>query len=209
MISASSWDWKAIERNSALFMPFLFGLMAVIRGQDRNIDLLNYHYYNGYAFLNDRLSIDFAVAGFPTYFNPLLDVAYYLAIQVLPAWGVGFLLGVLHGATFTLLLQIFQRVPSFSDEAVPGYTRLFLALTGVSCTSFLVGLGTSMGDTSTTPFVLASILLILKSDVISGALSKNSFNLLLLSGLIIGIGVGLKLTNAPYALALFFFLSCT
>jgi len=46
-------------------------------GQDRNFDLANYHLYNGFSFLNNKLSIDIAAAGVQTYLNPLLDVFFY------------------------------------------------------------------------------------------------------------------------------------
>ena len=206
-MKTKNWNWKTLERLAVVTAPIIFGLWSVWRGQDRNIDLLNYHYYNGYAFLNDRLSTDFAVAGFPTYFNPILDVGYYLLNQTLPAWSVGFLLGFMHGLTFVLLLQIMKRVPTLANDDLPPYFRLFLALTGVFCTSFIVGLGTSMGDTTTTPLVLAAVLLTLERGGDDPTRKRISITSLVLSGLLMGVGTGLKLTNAPYALAIFFALA--
>jgi len=47
----------------SLLVPLAFGLYAVKLGQDTNWDLLNYHLYNPFAYLNDRLSLDLALAG--------------------------------------------------------------------------------------------------------------------------------------------------
>jgi hypothetical protein len=59
-------------RRARIAMPVLFGLYSLWLGQDRNWDQLNYHIYNAFALLNDKLSIDLAPAGMQTYFNPLL-----------------------------------------------------------------------------------------------------------------------------------------
>ena len=53
-------------------------------GQDANFDLKNYHFYNAWALLEGRFSVDFFAAGTQTYFNPLLDVVNYLFIY--PYW---------------------------------------------------------------------------------------------------------------------------
>lgn len=55
----------------------LFGILSVMLGQDANWDLRNYHLYNAYAWLNDRLETDLAPAQMQSYFVPVLDVPYY------------------------------------------------------------------------------------------------------------------------------------
>ena len=54
---------------------------ALALGQDSGHDLRNYHWYNPWALLNGRLSIDLAPAQLQTYFNPSLDLLYYGLIQ--------------------------------------------------------------------------------------------------------------------------------
>ena len=59
--------------------PFLAGLLGVVLGQDVNWDLRNYHWYNAYAFLNGRYDGgDFMPSQTQFFFNPLLDVPFYL-----------------------------------------------------------------------------------------------------------------------------------
>ncbi|AQG99449.1 hypothetical protein A9R05_11925 [Burkholderia sp. KK1] len=43
-----------------------------------------------------------------SYFNPLLDVPYYPMTMHLTAMPVGFIMGVLHGLNFVLLLGIYS-----------------------------------------------------------------------------------------------------
>lgn len=49
------------------------------QGQDRNWDLLNYHLYDAFSFLDGRFARDLYPVGGQTYLNPLLDVPSYLA----------------------------------------------------------------------------------------------------------------------------------
>lgn len=44
-------------------------------------DLLNYHYYNAFAFLHNRLNYDIVLGGENSFFNPLPDLPLYWMIQ--------------------------------------------------------------------------------------------------------------------------------
>jgi hypothetical protein len=59
-----------------------------------------------------------------------------------------------------------------------------------------------MGDNMTALLVLSSLYLVLRGWNHLGAWSPRTASILLLSGLVMGLGTGLKLTNATYALAL-------
>jgi hypothetical protein len=183
-------------------VPLLFGLWSLWLGQDRNWDLFNYHLYNAFAFLHDKLQTDFAPAGMQTYFNPVLDVGYYLLNAYLPAPLVGFLMGVIHGLNFVLLLSIARRalpdLPAEDRYRVP----LLLAVAGVLTANFLSELGNTMGDDTTALFSLASLLVLLTYWHGLGCGAAKSFGIAVLGGLLVGLGMGLKLTNVIYAVAL-------
>src|SRR5512145_311444 len=68
-------------------------------GQDVNWDLRNYHFYNPYQLIDGRFDRDFQVAGLQTFFNPALDLPFYVAVRVLalPPLAVGLGLGAFHG----------------------------------------------------------------------------------------------------------------
>ncbi|MGZ5203222.1 MAG: hypothetical protein ACXWC4_25940, partial [Telluria sp.] len=73
---------------------------------------------------------------------------------------------------------------------------------GVCGAGFLSELGNTMGDDLTALLVLSSVYLVLRGWEHLHAFSGRTLGLLLLSGLLMGLGTGLKLTNASYAVAL-------
>lgn len=68
-----------------LFAALLIGYggWGVMCGQVSTWDLMNYHLYNAYAFINGRFGTDIMPAGVHTFLNPLSDVPYYLMIRYL------------------------------------------------------------------------------------------------------------------------------
>ena len=66
-----------------LFLLFVSGLIGVQFTQAPNYDLYFYHYYNGWAFLNNRIENDFLPSWYSSYFNPLLDSFNYFLISKL------------------------------------------------------------------------------------------------------------------------------
>lgn len=76
----------------------LFGFVSLREGLDVNWDLKNYHLYNAYAFMNDRLGHDIAPAQMQTYFNPILDLPFYYLVTLIDSPRlIAFLMGSLHG----------------------------------------------------------------------------------------------------------------
>ncbi len=200
--SACARAWLALDRPGvaarfAWLVPLLFGLLSLGYGQDDNWDLHNYHIYNPFALLNGKIGFDLAPAQWQSYFNPALDLLYYGLTRALPAPLAGFIMGALHGLNFVLVLGIARCL---LQAAAPLHLRLplLLALAGVFGPGFLSELGNSMGDNMTALCVLGALLLVLRSwERLPRAGAR-----LLGAGLLMGVGTGLKLTNATYALAL-------
>jgi hypothetical protein len=184
------------------WVPVLFGLWSVFLGQDRNWDGFNYHQYNGFALLHHKLLTDFAPAGMQTYFNPVLDVFYYLLNQAFPAPLVGLIMGTLHGFNFVLLLSIARLTLRDLPAEDSNRTPLLLTAAGMLTANFLSGLGNSMGDDTTTLFVLASLLLVLHLWDRVALLSAGAAAGLIGAGVAAGLAMGLKLTNVTFAVAL-------
>ena len=63
-----------IKKNIVLLLAcfFILGLTSLYLGQDINYDLLNYHFYAGYALLHLNLKQDFYISNFMGYTNPTL-----------------------------------------------------------------------------------------------------------------------------------------
>ncbi|WP_126282170.1 hypothetical protein [Burkholderia stagnalis] len=189
-------------RVARLLVPVLFGFYSLWLGADTNWDLMNYHLYNPFAWLHDKLSLDLAPAGIQSYFNPLLDLVLYWANTHLPSRVVGFALGWLHGLNFVLILGIVQRVLTDLPEKDRYRVPLLLALAGCLTGNFLSGLGNSMGDDTTVLFTLAGLLLLLSAWDWLGAPTLRAIGAAVAAGVLVGLGVGLKLTNAVFAVAL-------
>jgi hypothetical protein len=184
----------------ALLVPVLFGLLSVALGQDDNWDLRNYHWYNPYALLNDRLHVDMAPGNWQSYFNPMIDVPYYVLNQWLPGPAVGFVMGFVHGLNFILLLAIVRLV--LPRDKADMRLCLLLAAAGMCGAGFLSEVGNTMGDNFSALFVLAALGLVLRAWDRLQTWSGRTAAVLLLAGLVMGLGAGLKLTNTSYAVAL-------
>lgn len=184
---------------AAILIPLLFGLVSLAIGQDDNWDLRNYHVYNVHALLNDRIGFDLAPARFQTYFNPTIDLLYYGLNHALSPRGAGFVMGVLHGLNFVLLLAIARQL---AGPAAGMRLPLLLAVACVLGPGFRGELGNTMGDNLTALLVLGSLLVVLARWDALQEWGSRALAPLLCAGLLMGLGVGLKLTNAPYAVAL-------
>ena len=185
----------------SLLVALAFGTWSILLGQDRNWDLLNYHLYNPYAFLNDRIEFDLAPAGVQTFFSPILDIVYFTAISHLGPRTVAFLLGFLQGLNFFLIYKIASRV--LNDRPWAELHSLMLALAGVLTVGFLAEVGSTMHDSLVALFPLLSMWMIM---LVIGGLGQGNrrsmYALLIGAGVIAGTGIGLKLVSAIYALPL-------
>ena len=164
-------------------------------GQDVNFDLLNYHYYVGYAFLHGRTFSDLAPAGSQSFQPPLLHAFHYLGIAHLPPRLFGFLLGALHGLNLPLVAALGLVVLGRSDPRAGPLALLAAALAGAGPAAVSL-VGTTFGDNLVSlPALLALVLLLRAAD-------SDAPRLLLAAGVLAGIATGLKLTMAAYHLGL-------
>jgi hypothetical protein len=193
---------KNKQLNIALvfLIPFLvFGMIALHLGKDVNWDLKNYHFYNGYAFLTNRLQYDYIPAQIQTFLNPLMDVPIYLIIRYLPDRAGGFIIGGFQGFNVSLLILIghFYLVENCYIRSKSRWilSLCFIVLTGIFSPMFLSQIGTTFGDNITSVFILFGILILAKFQ------AQISAPLFFASGAFFGVATGLKLTNAPYCVA--------
>lgn len=192
--------------NATVAMALLMGAVSLLLGQDANWDLRNYHLYNGYAWLQGRLLQDFAPAQMQSYFSPVLDVVHYLAMTRLPAPLAGFVFGLWHG----LLFLPVSAIAWLALQGQPNRARLapLLGIAGLCSAAFLSELGGSMADNSTALFVLGSLCMVLHGQSNEQVALRRGLYAVGLAGVLLGIAVALKLTNAIYAVALAMMLLC-
>lgn len=186
-------------------VPLLLGRASVLLGQDTNWDLRNYHLYGPYALLTGRLGKDLAPAMMQSYFNPLLDVPYYLLAMHGPPRLAAFVMGAWQGLVFVALVGIAHEVlpPMKPDVARRDRLAVLLALAGVAASGFLSLLGNTMGDNTTAVLVLAALYGVLRAlGTGRRGDGRLEWGWLLAAGAVMGAAVGLKLTNVIYAVAL-------
>jgi hypothetical protein len=192
----------AAWRKTLWIAPLVGGLLSLMLGQDDSWDMKNYHIYNPWALLNHRLDVDMAPAQWQSYFNPALDLVHHFLNAWMPAPLAGFVMGALQAMNVVLVMQIARLVlvqlPGPDQRRLP----LLLAVAAMCSVGFLSQLGNSMGDNLSALFVLASLCWLLHGWEHLFRWSGRAFWLVAGAGLIMGLGAGLKLTNATYALAL-------
>ena len=181
--------------NATVAVSLLCALLSLLRGQDANWDLRNYHVYNAWALLEGRVGLDLAPAQMQSYFVPLLDVPYFLLVQHAPAPLAGFLLGLLHGLAFLPVAWIAWR--ALAGDPRRDWLAPLLGLAGLASAAFLSELGNTMGDNSTAPLVLGALALMLPDEG-----GRWRVRAIAAAGVLLGMAVAFKLTNAIYAVAL-------
>jgi hypothetical protein len=183
----------------------LSGAGSVWLGQDLNFDLLSYHYYNGYAFVEGRLDRDIAPTGWHTYISPAMDALSYVGMVALPPRVFGFLFGALHGLNVALVYLLALALLS------PGKPRQLRFLAGLAALVSAVGpnaaseLGTTMGNNLVSIPVLGALLALLwpqrdgRSPLAAGSWTHAR---LFAAATLCGVASGLRLTAAVDHLAL-------
>ena len=193
--------WWAI----IFFIPILFGLISLLLGKDFNWDLRNYHYYNAYAFLENRYEMDIAPAQLQTYLPPFLDLPFYWMTNTFPSRTTGFLMGYIQGVNFILLFLIFWDIAQIKQKWKKIFVGTCLIIISGIAPGFLAELGTTMNDNLISLFVLSPLLLLMKGiKRIDNDKLRQGLLYVILAGVVMGIGVGLKATVALYALGFAF-----
>jgi len=196
--------WAAcIDWLLCLLVPAAFGLLALALGKDANWDFLNYHFYNPYAYLTHRLDMDIAVAHHATYYNPLIDIPFFLASQHLPARLVGFLIGWLQGINFVLLYWLAQRVLRITNSFAKTTVCAGVALSGMLGAGSLGQVGIVAYDIVVSLGVFAALLLIASGcRRIAAGSDPTAFGWMAAAGAAVGCAAGLKLTAGIYVVGL-------
>jgi hypothetical protein len=159
-------------------------------GEDVNWDWLNYHEYNVWAVLTGRYGIDALPAGFQTYFNPTVYFPVYYLRHLLPMPYGLMIIGAVHGLNLLLIYFLVRALLLNAATASAIGASILIAAVGPMTLSEV---GTSFSDILTALPVAGGCILILSAD-------EKHNRRYVLAGLLIGGAVGLKLTNAVYAL---------
>jgi len=169
-------------------------LFVYRRGQDQNFDLLNYHFFTGYAYLNGRGLQDVAPAGWGSFLHPAPNVFSYLCFSHLAfPYGAWAILAV-QMLSVPALVAISRELGTILGMRETAPSRHIAWMLGLLSPVWLSELGTSFFSSSTAPLILWGLFLLFWDR------SPRSV-WWLASGAMLGLAVGLKLTNGPFAVA--------
>lgn len=183
--------------------PVVFGAIALWLGQDTSWDLRNYHLYNPFAFLNDRMGHDVAVAHVATYYNPLMYLPFYAAVTSLPPQGVGFLLGFIPALNLFPIYGITRSVVVLSSTTKTAWFCLSLSAVAMLGAINLAEIGTSFGDNILSLPVLTAIWLIVHFRQRICAAVGLGWPVAAAAGLLAGSALGLKQPFAVYSVGIY------
>ena len=183
-------------------VPFFMGIYAIYIGQPDDWDFRNYHFYNAYAFLNNRFDFDLFPGGQQTFFNPLLDTFFYALSKGLNSNSVSFIVGFFQGISFIFLYKISYAL---FDGLPDGYRKTYsilLGIFGILSTGFISEVGSLQHDSLTAVLILVSLYLCIRL-IKNPEGRSNNLKFLFFSGLAVGLASGFKLTNLIYFVSLF------
>lgn len=181
-------------------------IVTLIVGQDQNWDLLNYHFYNPYIFLHGLENKNIAPAQIQTYINPLLDIPSYVLITSLKPIIAGSILGAIQGLNLWFIYEI-SLVILFSIFRSQTYKTYLFAFT-IAVVSFFGAVnlgeigGTNADNIISLPILLSLFLLLLLVSKTNNWVNNNTSLVRFIAYGIAGFAIGLKLTVAPFAVAL-------
>lgn len=183
--------------------PLLYGALALALGQDANWDLRNYHWYNAYAFLNNRYAMDLLPSQTPFFYNPTLDVPFFLLATHVPMKWAGFILASVQGLNFLLLFMIAQASLVINNQRNKVIVCAFLAAFGMLGAGSIAQLGTVFYDNITSLGMFAAALIIIANyeELLNGS-ARKALLLAFLAGVPAGLMVGLKLPCVVFCVGL-------
>jgi hypothetical protein len=182
--------------------PFAFGASILWFGQDISWDLRNNHFYNPFAFLNDRMGHDIAVSHVATYYNPLFYIPFYCAVASLPPKAVGFLLGFIPGLNVFPIFGITRRMIDLGHPSKTAWFCLGITLVAMLGAINLAEIGTSFGDNIVSLPVMVALWLIVRFRGRLCTSVGSGWPVAAAAGVLAGSALGLKLPFAIYSVGL-------
>lgn len=151
------------------------------------------------------MGFDMAPAQTPTYYNPLLDVPFYLAAQELPARVLSFLLGLIQGCNFILLFLLTRWTLKLPGGATGVLAAAAIAFVGMVGAGHLNLIGTTFYDNVLSLFVLGALCVIIAAaHLLSHGPMDRALARVFVAGVLVGLAVGLKLPSQVFAVGVCF-----
>ncbi len=194
-------------RRLAVFLlflaPLLTGCLALYLGQDTNWDLRNYHWYNAYALLSGRIGFDVVPSQTPAFYNPALDVPFFLLASFLSAKTASFILAAVQGLNFVLLFMLAHATLRIPQAKTKVWACAGIAALGLLGGGGIAQIGTTFYDNITSLGLFGSALLVLRFwPRLNSEAWNKALILAALCGFPAGLMMGLKLPAALFCVGL-------
>lgn len=198
-----------LKKNYFVFaLLFVFcGYYSVNVGVEGSLELLLYHFWNGYSFVTERYlsNMDFAFCGVQSFFNPLFDAGFYLLAKALNNFPKLFLFlqGFFPACGLFFLYKLVGVL--VKNQKWQLSAQIFAVIFASTTLLFNYQLGTTLMDLQLCFLSLAGLYLFFKYK--NNENLKTQYLSMFSVGCMFGMATGFKLTFAIYAIA--FFLAVT
>lgn len=186
-----------------LFLWIFYYLISSINPVMPDWDWMNYHHYNAWAVLNDRLGVDFFATNSRTCINPICNlINYVLMFKLNNHPDLFFAISSLDTA---FLLFFAYKI---ADFVFSGLKNLWMKNTALIFSFLFVCLSPLMinetdfsrNDAFVGAFLLCGFYIFIKNYFRNS--DKKRFFMLFLCGILFGVALGLKLSVYPFVVAL-------
>jgi hypothetical protein len=151
------------------------------------------------------MGFDMAPAQTPTFYNPLLDVPFFLAAQVLPGRLLSFLLGLIQGCNFVLLFFLARRALRLPQGPAGVWVAAGIALAGLLGGGHFGLIGTTFYDNILSLLILGAMLMVISAaDLLLHGPMRLALARVFAAGALVGLAVGLKLPSQVFAVGVCF-----
>lgn len=176
------------------------GIVSVCFSFELSYDFVNYHYYNPWAFLNDRIGYDIAPAGNNSYFSPFIDMPYYFLVKYFNDYpAVAHLIQSIYWGV--LAFVFFKIILYFFDTATARGQLCALLTFTIGMTGFatFVQNGSTTNEIQIALLVMTAWYVLIRQLFVNGA--THNLKMIFLSGLLLGAAMGFKLTAVTFCLS--------
>ena len=166
-----------------------------------DFDFYSYHYFNGWAFLHNRINIDFMPCFFRSYFNPILDTLNYLSLEKLNNYPLIFTLfsGIKYGVFTFLAYKIFNFVFGEKEKS-DIFSTIFCTIITAASPIILFCITFENTDIQIGILILLGLYIYLKNLFTPDG--KNRSYSIFFAAFIIGLAVGLKYSCVSFAIGI-------
>jgi hypothetical protein len=181
---------RLIDYVALFFSVFILGFMLSIRpGMYGIADLMNYHAFNGWAILSGEWWNHFHPGFIHHYYINYYDLFHWL---ILDSFNIEVVIIIMTLIQSAIAVPVYLLSRTLLPDA-PKLRSLWIAILSLSTFHFLIHVGDFQGDILTAIPMLFAIWLLVKMTL------KSSTKLAVLAGVLTGLSLALKFTNAVYA----------